>query len=358
MTDTRCTAPWVNADFDYKRGIRTIRPCCIYGVGMDNPNPVSTLEEWKVSEELADVREKLDNGIWPDRCWVCKRDETMGNESKRQEYNRLHPEKTPEIIAMKVRTGWDCNLKCTMCLPKSSKKVAEEYTELGETWTLTGREEYDVGARDEIEKQLPHIQYLDIQGGEPLMHKPTLSWLEDVVIAKGFAKNQTLRITTNGTVSTDRLRAIYSEFKQVNFSVSIDGIGKLDEYIRFPTKWEKILKTIEEAKPYCEVSVMPTLNILNMFGYDEIVDWSNQNGYEMGLTNVVDFPKCLHPSVLPEPLKAELAKTTKDAFVKEMCATPTDPEKLKEFVRYISARDRVRGNSILDVLPQFEPWFK
>ena len=58
-------------------------------------------------------------------------------------------------------------------------------------------------------------------------------------------------------------------FKNVSFNVSIDGIGKRFEYLRFPGKWNKVEQNLDKIHKWREegkihVGVTNTVTILNL----------------------------------------------------------------------------------------------
>ena len=71
----------------------------------------------------------------------------------------------------------------------------------------------------------------------------------------------------------DRFLNIISQFKTVFFNVSIDGVGKIQEYIRYPSNWQQIdknfRKLISHKKTNVIVNVTPVIQNVNL-GY--IVD--------------------------------------------------------------------------------------
>jgi glutamate-1-semialdehyde 2,1-aminomutase len=119
-----------------------------------------------------------------------------------------------------------------------------------------------------------------VLGGEPLIMTQVLEMLEFLVHEK-LAKDIVLRVVTNCTVCNDRLLALLSEFKEIKISLSIDGIGKVNDYIRFPSHWNKIeenaLKFINGLpleKAYFDIQC--TFQLYNSIYLPELISWYNQ----------------------------------------------------------------------------------
>ena len=61
-----------------------------------------------------------------------------------------------------------------------------------------------------------------------------------------------------------------SHFKQFELIASIDAVGEVQEYSRFPSNWKQIKKNFEEAKQYMKhdnikILVNATVSIFNIF---------------------------------------------------------------------------------------------
>ena len=90
----------------------------------------------------------------------------------------------------------------------------------------------------------PKLLFLDIRGGETLMVPEIKKVL--INIPEDIAKNITLKIQTNGTILPDPTWTnIFKKFKNTKINVSIDAYGDDNTYVRYPSNWQKILKTIK-----------------------------------------------------------------------------------------------------------------
>jgi organic radical activating enzyme len=126
---------------------------------------------------------------------------------------------------------------------------------------------------------LSHAEDINFLGGEPLISKANLLVMERLV-ESGLSQNIQLTLTTNGSTSlTIRQTELLACFKNVKFSYSIDGIGDRFHYLRYPLQWKKIESVIDDTRKNEKIKssfhFCMTLNPLNAFYVDELVDWAN-----------------------------------------------------------------------------------
>jgi len=86
----------------------------------------------------------------------------------------------------------------------------------------------------------PDAKRIYFAGGEPFMIKSFSRLLETVE-----NKDCEIVINTNGTILTDHMLTALDKFTNVNFTVSIDGYGKLNEQIRKNSVWNDIEHNID-----------------------------------------------------------------------------------------------------------------
>ena len=92
-------------------------------------------------------------------------------------------------------------------------------------------------------KNFPDVENLNLleikfTGGEPFMMKSTWDFIE-----KTNAK--ICRIITNGAVSILPKRwKLFKKFDKVTINLSIEGPEHINNYIRYPSKWDVIQKNL------------------------------------------------------------------------------------------------------------------
>jgi sulfatase maturation enzyme AslB (radical SAM superfamily) len=284
-----------------------------------------------------------------------------------------------------------------MCNPWSSIQWLKEANELG-LWdvdkkTLNNLEKFswfeDEKARSMLIRGLEFVDRLNFLGGEPLLIKEHLQLLEEC-IAQGRAKEIVIQYNTNLTYIPEKIREIWKHFKSVELNLSCDGFKELNEYIRFPVKWDAWLnnvKTIAEWRSdvNLNLSLHSTFQSLNVTRLPMFYDWTWDFMSSLGLPRIpfviyVTQPDYCDPRHLPEEVKNLVIKEHNLYFERvekqnlthmekmwlsmikghiQTFATPTPASEAhwKKFIENTSKVDVSRQQSILNVLPEFEKYF-
>lgn len=297
MSKTFCALPWVNISADPDG---SVKPCCIstdyikrsdgtkFNLGID---PISDIIN---SEDFVCIRNKMLDGQPISGCSQCYVQEASGGKSQRMLHNsqwKTSPKIKqgsviePTVEYFDLRFGNMCNLSCRSCFPGYSSQMAKDVNDnqklqkfhpiLSENlnhWYTT--EMYE----NNIRGQYDNIKQLYITGGEPTIIKQNYVLLESLV-NEGKNTDITLLINTNMTNLQGRWLELLKEFKSVILFASIDGIGKVQEYIRYPSNWKQIddnFTTLVELN-LANVQIRPTPviqatnlgNIVELFEYFE-----------------------------------------------------------------------------------------
>lgn len=285
---------------------------------------VNTFEEIRNSEFAKKIRRQMMNGDKPSECHQCYDREIHGMNSKRtsalSRYRRnlLNDLKYTEqdgtidtnfvhIRDLDLRFGNACNLKCRTCGPNDSNLWYEDFYKLAVDRDPTINEvpltfhgsvhkykitkvnnKYDVNTTDfswddstpfyeDILSNLENIETLYFTGGEPTINKRHRLLLERC-IDTGHAKNISLDYNTNFHSMSTYLVKYWKKFKQVNLSISIDGYGSTQEYLRPPSKWNIIESNVkmvanEVLGHNIRLSFSPTISILNIMNITKLIEW-------------------------------------------------------------------------------------
>jgi molybdenum cofactor biosynthesis enzyme MoaA len=146
------------------------------------------------------------------------------------------------------------------------------------------------------------VEWLQITGGEPTLSKPLSRFLRSL-INRGLANSINLLINTNAVNVKEDFLDIVRQFQVCVFSLSVDGHGELDEYIRFPTQWNKketIIKNI--MAEFSSSSICMTINSLNINMFNQMFEWGVNNCYRMHLILLIN-PEELSFRHMPEHMK-------------------------------------------------------
>jgi len=223
--------------------------------------------------------------------------------------------------------GNQCNLDCYMChtYDSSTRTTTLNSKELeGQTVmnNHTIRHGNDVKLNsfkgqitdiiDQIVEFAPYIYNLKLIGGEPLVMKQFYQLL-DAMIKTGHTDKMYCKFQTNMSVLTQgkyKITDYIKHFKLFEFTVSLDGIGKTDEYIRRRSNWDDIVKNIKTVKQYpnVQVNVNGTISFLSVLRFDELINWFDENKKLFNQINWSNIrgPAKLCANVLPDDLKKEL----------------------------------------------------
>lgn len=333
-----CSVPFVEP---YINTFGAFGLCCIEKDLDKNPRTFINQdfnEHWN-GEYLRNTRKAMLSGKLPPQCHVCTKHEQVGKQSVRQRRNlRYFGEEEPTDSNSEVKkilektseqgelnisiqpkgllfsTGRLCQLGCVSCSSTYSSFLEAEFQKIG--WNegfkdkkypqnvqeKLSQKEIDEVLYEHLKKNINIISFLQVTGGEPLINKKFLDFL-DWCVENEHSTRIVILITTNGmNIQKERL-GILKKFKYSIISFSIDGYGALDEYIRYPTKWDHKVKNMfwlkENVNEFIVSSVVYNLNVLGLY---TLTEWLEQNNIKH-LFYPLEEPSFLHCKNLPIELK-------------------------------------------------------
>jgi MoaA/NifB/PqqE/SkfB family radical SAM enzyme len=357
------------------------------------------------SPDLKEIRLAMMRGEWPRACDRCRRDEAAGSVSMRnymdQRFGRWKQDalrdtrpsgalEHPAVRYADIRLGNVCNLTCRMCGPQASRLWADLHNAVRPQKYLLAPEVL-TAFRDEnwvksqpvqwlMEQCLPAVESLHFAGGEPLIIPEMVELLERCV-QSGRAKDIDLSYNTNMTVLPEKVTRLWPHFRSTSLVCSIDGIGKLNDYIRRPSKWSAIennLRLVDanfKAWNLRVVSINVTVQIYNILQLNELFDYF-ATGFEHisavpGLTALY-YPEYLSIKMLPAAARKVARQRLEEvrqkielgslrdpadhlksidriiAFMEEPCP----PGHWAEFLSFSQKSDREFGDSWLEMCPE------
>jgi len=354
------------------------------------------------SDYLRSVRCRMIEGAEIEDCVGCYETEADGGISLRQIMNSKSRdiweripgdnqilEKAKAIVrdhgnapppsALHLWLGNLCNLKCRMCHPMFSSSISSD--SVHSKWreddsSRSGRLSTSDWTENEkiIEEVFEHpecLRLINFAGGEPLIN-PMFSVILEKLVDTGHAVHISLFISSNATKHSSRLSALLKKFWSVELAFSVDGIGKLQEYIRSPSKWDSIIRNVLAfQKENIPVSIRPTAQAYNIFGLLDLVRWCEKNELPFNLNNVLYSPSFLSMDMLPQVVIDEAlqdwveyldTECTEDNrwHVETMIAAlrrprpkPSDLVVLQDlFIRFTNDLDYSRGQSFALTCPR------
>ena len=218
-------------------------------------------------------------------------------------------------------------------------------------------------------------------GGEPTIIKKNIEYINKIV-ETGYSKSVELIFTTNATNINNEFINISKKFKSVSFNVSIDAVGKLANYIRYPSDWETIRKNLQNiTRNGVGVSFNTTIQWLNMTRLNEIFNYIENCNISFGgiwfqlVTDpfyldpifaptfmkekcINDIEAFLHRPFLNDPkynniLSGELKQSLiqiKNFLIKNL----NNVKHTTEFLKRMEILDRLRKQNLFTVLPELK----
>lgn len=250
-----------------------VRPCCEWTQDpeWDQKNHVSQvdLKTWHQSPQVIQLRQQLDQEIWPTGCQRCAALENQGRQdSLRGNGHSAYVNYTDQDITLEIRPGSVCNFACQTCWPAASSRVAQYHHQAG----LVDIKKVKNTPIDDFDFLLPianRIRAVMLLGGEPFYDpscKKFLVWAAENLHAD-------ITMFTNGShVDWDWIDAYPGRITMV---FSIDAIGAAAEYVRFGTDWYVVNNNFIRAQqhPRIELRVNITMSVYNYHLLEEVIEF-------------------------------------------------------------------------------------
>ena len=231
-----------------------VKPCCHVHWGL-LPNDVKyPMLEFEANEQITNnpviqwFREESKTGVLPESCKSCINIEKANATSPRMDSLRDY-DPDYDLYILDVHTGNECNLACAMCNSYSSSLIQKETSKhswVPSNWRVTiGDDQNSTATFAQLDQILNKykVQIVKFKGGEPMVKR---NWQNiERGLKDGVYADTWLRITTNGTNLNSRILETLSLARRVTVIVSVDGIGSVGEFIRWPQTADKIRSTLD-----------------------------------------------------------------------------------------------------------------
>lgn len=391
---TFCILPWLHL---HVMPDSSVLPCCVspykdsFGDGK-----TQTIEEIINSEKFKTLRQNMLAGIPSAGCSRCYKLEKNGFFSMRNEMNHAFkkyfhlaettaPDGKIENLTMKyvdIRFSNLCNFKCRGCGPTLSSAWYEDHQAVYDYQATAGKvKSISVNSPrfwSELKEIIPDADIIYFGGGEPLITKEHFEILSLLIEQKKF--DVELRYNTNlSTLNYGpyHLSELWSQFKKVDLSISIDDLGKRAEYYRHGTNWsnmENNMRILMDEYPQINRDVNCTVNIFNVYYLPELIRYLFDRGFVEPARfhfNLLLDPDEYRVDILPLAIKEKVVnKLTKfKIFIagsgEQYLKTECDLEKIIKFMmesdrsaslsqfRDVTAKlDKIRGESFANTFPE------
>ena len=311
MTKTYCSFPFQH---QYVHMSGSVRLCCatMENVTDKKGNRVhmnnDSLQKIWNSDYMKDARLKMKNGELLKACTKCIDQEARGYKSMRNEnneeknINNVSADGSMDTMpnSMELHFGNVCNLKCKMCGQEYSNQIGKEILQIGEkdkdflewvykqsgnvnNWTNNLSVEYTWFRNEKTKNKLidyvsKHITKLTIIGGEPTVI-PEFYELLDYCYENNTLKDKDITIVTNLTNTNPKMTQWLPKMKAWTIWASIDGIGDITEYIRYPSNFKKVVENLNFYKKLLlesnngKIVFSPAVQLLNIHQLDDMLKW-------------------------------------------------------------------------------------
>lgn len=340
----------------------------------------NTVDEVFNSDLFKKTRLEMLAGKEPYPCRRCYDEERKGIKSKRLKENEEYLKTSEDIIArtkddgtlvpeftfIELRLGNICNLKCRTCNPVSSSKWVAEYKKLNEDLIfVTDYSNIEQGSWfeedkfwNELSKYSSRLETVYVNGGEPTMVEKHFNFLYRL-IELGLNEQVTLWYNINLTQLPKKLVDLWSKFKAVKLSVSIDDLKERNEYIRSGSNWTQTLDNLIKSRVLpVDVSICQTVSIYNIFYIDKFYEFMKDIPIHL---NWCYDPEFLSPWILPQNIKDIIIDKVEASpyiwnnaknNIKETLAKPSNPDLVEQFKKYNEKLDTYRQTKFADVFPE------
>ena len=230
-----------------------------------------------------------------------------------------------------------------MCGQDYSNQIGKEILQIGEkdkdflkwvykqsgnvnNWTNNLSVEYTWFRNEKTKNKLidyvsKHITQLTIIGGEPTVI-PEFYELLDYCYKNNTLQDKNITIVTNLTNTNPKMTQWLPKMKAWTIWASIDGLGDITEYIRYPSNFKKVVENLNFYKKLLlqsnngRIVFSPAVQLLNIHQLDDMLKWwlefsDGQFGidkpFEISWLAQVHYPTICNYDILPKEYKDKIA---------------------------------------------------
>jgi MoaA/NifB/PqqE/SkfB family radical SAM enzyme len=365
MNEHFCSLPWVGIDISAQGGIK---PCCKYDRTL-----AYDLDSYLSSPDLIELQQQFLQGERPLGCRRCWQDEDAGLCSKRQldhEYVLPYDVTLDSIKILAMTFGNTCNLSCVTCGSNASSRWAAEERKIdiksfGKSIYPHNQFYRDPVFRQKIAALGGDLIHLEIAGGEPFyasaeIHKNFLLSLPN----PGKIK---IHYITNATVFPElEFWEIWKRFRHVDIQLSIDGVGKKFEYLRYPAEWQMIQENITryQEKNHIQLSISHTVSWMNILYIGDFFSWCHQQNLPDPYLGPVSKPNYLSIQCLPLDIKTKIRDRLETSNRQDISALinymylEDQSDMFDKGQKWLSMLDTMRGTVFADTFPELNEFIQ
>jgi sulfatase maturation enzyme AslB (radical SAM superfamily) len=343
--------------------------------------PVAKLSEitnFATDKNYKIIRDKMLKGtLIPEHCSKCYSLESQNILSARKQEtvewaNRLNLTSLDDLNSIQypayyeIRPSNICNLQCRMCGPTSSHLIGREYKKINLISELPATERSDFSIVN-----FTNLKKLYVAGGEPTAMPEFYDFLDRCI-----HENKTFEflVNTNATKINSRFKKQLKLLPHMQFVVSLEGIGDINHYVRWPSHWNTIVENMKYlVNNNHQITINTTVSIYNVTRIYELFKWLDDEfpgvlvhalpaNSENNMLSAFMFPdaELAVSKLLPiQQLRCynndKLLKSLVDTLIQHYQSNPSvDLEKLKLFFEFNDKLDQSRNIRLADYIPELE----
>lgn len=389
---------------------------CCFGAPSGVSVERATLKEWMIdSKYMNDLRSEMldpnsDLKAVNKHCKRCRDDERRYGRSRRTNCMKIQTN-TPDhwdgtaraaemfrasggffdiddrIFEVQLKVwGANCNLDCYMCFHTNSttringgfkhdvwndKIWGHRSTHMHRVENVLKDRVKSANIIEQCVELAPYTRSIKLIGGEPLIMKKQYEML-DAIIESGHAKDIIIKYQTNLSklaAGKHRFVEYIPHFKRVHMVASVDGIGKVNDYMRRKSSWTEIEENIDILQKFDNVSVdfNGLVSILSVMRFWEVPDYVKGNNKVNACNwSMLEIPRHLRVNNLPQPIKDNLIPIYKEKGWPDIVAAlemPAEPDcDIQEVFDYLLKQDKhYEGTKwemhLFDVFPELKEYY-
>lgn len=343
LPENACILPWKHVAIDVNG---EVKPCCrfqprYHRTGPDKDLKIPVISEgmkkaYIDSEFFKKIRERMLNNEKLAICNKCWDAEAASGKSMRTNLNAEYTDRVlagempqEEILAptldyLEIGFSSHCNLACRMCGPRLSSKwaaIERQYNLAPNPNEVCKEPDFDI---DSFDVDLSKLKSIKIIGGEPLLAKEHDQFIQRLLETHDSLDQLEITYHTNGTIlPSKKILEFWKKIKQVTVSVSVDGVGELNNYLRpGQLKWDTIDRNVRQYVSWAleennniVVSTHSVISRINVLHLQELNDWM----IDCGFKKVVGSEHSIDVLAYPLPMSLNwLATSSKRAILENV----------------------------------------
>lgn|GEM_PF-1006139 len=287
LFESTCYAPTVSMYFDQ---FGKVRACCQNTQALMGDVTQQSIHEIWQSAATRRMRAALKVGDFSEGCGFCEWQVEQGDEAiifaglfDDQTVTEEHP---GWPVQMEFSMTNSCNLQCQMCNGDWSSSI-RTHRERRPPLPVV----YTDSFFSELAEFLPHLEKVNLLGGEPFLGKETLRVMS--MLAE-LPNPPQVAVTTNGTQWSSRIEQICEQLP-MSFVLSLDGItASTYESIRVGADFAQVMANLDRFESYAathgtKVNLAHCLMRTNWTEFAQFLRFAEDRSFSVAINEVV-FP--------------------------------------------------------------------